>query len=181
MNNQSSDSNTSVVTLKTSMGDIKLELFPEKAPETVKNFLQYVNDGHYDHTIFHRVIDGFMIQGGGFSPNLSEKRTRESIKNEAHNGLLNTRGTIAMARTQEVHSATSQFFINVVDNAFLDHKGNSPQEYGYCVFGKVVDGMDIVDKIKGVETQTHGPYSDLPCTPIEIVSAKINTGASNCY
>lgn len=167
------DTNSSSVLIKTTLGDIELELYPEKAPETVENFLKYVKNGHYNHTIFHRVIDGFMIQGGGFSPNLEQKKTSSPIKNEAHNGLRNIRGTIAMARTQDIHSATAQFFINVADNAFLDYRGDSIHEYGYCVFGKVISGMEVVDKIKAVPTQTKGPYSDLPSSPIEIVEAKI--------
>lgn len=159
-----------VVVMKTSMGDIKIELYPDKAPLTVQNFLQYVKNGHYEHTIFHRVIDNFMIQGGGFTANMSQKTTLPAIKNEAGNGLKNTRGTIAMARTQEVNSATAQFFINVSDNTFLNHRGENPAEYGYCVFGKVIEGMDVVDKIKGVDTTAQGPYRDIPVKPIEIIS-----------
>ena len=173
MNNQESTNESPIVILRTTLGDIKLELNQKKAPETVKNFLQYVEDGHYNNTIFHRVISGFMVQGGGFTSKLEQKPTRKSIENEASNGLLNIRGTVAMARTQDVHSATAQFFINVVENSFLDYRGDKPQEYGYCVFGKVIEGLDIVDKIKEVETQTQGPYSDLPVKPIEILQAKL--------
>ncbi len=159
-----------VVLMKTSMGDIKIELYPDKAPITVQNFLEYVKKGHYDHTIFHRVIDNFMIQGGGFTANLTQKPTLPAIKNEAGNGLKNTRGTVSMARTQEVNSATAQFFINVSDNTFLNYKSENPQEYGYCVFGKVIEGMDVVDKIKSVDTTAQGPYRDIPVKPIEIIS-----------
>jgi peptidyl-prolyl cis-trans isomerase B (cyclophilin B) len=133
------------------MGNIKVELYPDKAPGTVKNFLEYVDDKFYDGTIYHRVIANFMIQGGGMEPGLREKKTKAPIKNEAANGLSNTRGTIAMARTSEPDSATSQFYINVKDNTFLD-KSNDPNKIGYCVFGKVIDGMDVVDKIKMVKT-----------------------------
>ena len=162
-----------IVLLKTTMGDIKLELYSQKAPETVQNFLQYVKEGHYDKTVFHRVIDGFMVQGGGFTSNLTQKKTRPGIINEAGNGLLNKRGSVAMARTQDVNSATAQFFINVADNSFLDHRGKTPHEFGYCVFGQVIEGMDVVEKIKKVETQTRGPYSDVPATPIEITAAEV--------
>jgi cyclophilin family peptidyl-prolyl cis-trans isomerase len=161
-----------VVIITTNLGSIKLELYPDKAPLTVENFLKYVEEGYYKNTIFHRVIDGFMVQGGGFTPNLKQKETGETIKNEAHNGLSNKRGTIAMARTSEIHSATAQFFINVTDNLFLDYRGNSPHEYGYCVFGSVTEGMDIVDKIKGVDTHNQGPFKDLPVTPIEITNVE---------
>lgn len=160
------------VELKTSKGDIIIELYQNEAPKTVKNFLQYVNDGFYDGTIFHRVIRGFMIQGGGFIPGMQEKLTLSPIKNEAGNGLSNTRGTIAMARTQDVDSATSQFFINSVDNLFLDHKDNSPRGFGYCVFGKVVEGMNVVDSISGVTTHTSGHFSDVPEEDVIIISAK---------
>lgn len=172
MTTEKNKKTTSVVLIKTSAGDIKLELYPEKAPITVENFLQYVNEGHYDNTIFHRVIDGFMIQGGGFTADLKQKSTRPAIKNEASNGIGNKRGTIAMARTQDVDSATAQFFINVADNAFLDFRSESPHEYGYCVFGHVTEGMDVVDKIKATETQTRGSYSDLPVKPIEILKTE---------
>ena len=149
-------------TMETSMGTITLELNDEKAPETVKNFETYACDGHYDGTIFHRVIDGFMIQGGGFTKSMDQKPTREPIRNEAMNGLKNARGTIAMARTMVVDSATSQFFINLVDNDFLDFQAPTPQGFGYAVFGKVVDGMDVVDKIAKVRTGNAGPYQNVP-------------------
>lgn len=161
-----------VVVMKTSMGDIEIELYPESAPVTVNNFLAYVDKGFYDGTIFHRVISNFMIQGGGMIPGLLEKKTAAPIKNEAGNGLSNLRGTIAMARTQDVNSATSQFFINVVDNRFLDYKNATPAEYGYCVFGKVVRGMDVVDKIKAVATGRRGYYDDVPVNDVVIISVK---------
>lgn len=157
------------VLVKTNLGEIKIELYEDKAPATVKNFLKYAEDGHYKNTIFHRVIDGFMIQGGGLTKDLKQKFNRPPIENEAHNGLQNKRGTIAMARTSDVNSATSQFFINVVDNSFLDFKAKNPQGYGYCVFGKVVEGMDIVDKMRGVETESRGHYQDVPVKTIEIL------------
>ena len=160
------------VLIKTTLGDIKVELYPEKAPLTVQNFLDYVNDGHYNNTIYHRVIDGFMIQGGGFDKDFEQKPTKKPIKNEADNGLKNERGTLAMARTSEVNSASSQFFINVVNNDFLDFKSKAPHEYGYCVFGKVIDGMDVVDKMRKVKTGTKGPHRDVPMENIEILSAK---------
>ena len=150
------------VTMETSMGTITLELDDAKAPETVANFVQYAKDGHYDGTIFHRVIDGFMIQGGGFTRDMNQKETREPIRNEAMNGLKNLRGTIAMARTMVVDSATSQFFINLVDNAFLDFQNPTPQGFGYAVFGKVVDGMDVVDQIAKVKTGFSGPHQNVP-------------------
>ena len=150
------------VTMETSMGTITLELDDAKAPVTVANFVQYAKDGHYDGTIFHRVIDGFMIQGGGFTKDMNQKETREPIRNEAMNGLKNLRGTIAMARTMVVDSATSQFFINLVDNAFLDFQNPTPQGFGYAVFGKVVDGMDVVDQIAKVKTGFSGPHQNVP-------------------
>ena len=165
-----------VVVIDTSMGKITLELEPAKAPITVQNFLTYVRAGFYDGTIFHRVIPGFMIQGGGFTSDLQEKPTRAPIKNEAANGLANKRGTIAMARTQEVDSATSQFFINVVDNAMLDHTSDAPQEFGYAVFGTVTQGMDVVDKIVAVPTATQGPNENVPVTPVVIKSIKEASG-----
>lgn len=158
-----------VVIIKTSKGDIKVELFQDKAPATVKNFLQYVDDKHYSGTIFHRVIDGFMVQGGGFTKDFSQKPNRAPIKNEASNGLKNEKGTLAMARTSDVDSATSQFFINIADNVFLDHKSPTPQGFGYCVFGKVTEGMDVVDKIRGVKTTTRGPYENVPVEAVEII------------
>ena len=150
------------VTMETSMGTITLELDDAKAPETVANFVRYAKDGHYDGTIFHRVIDGFMIQGGGFTKDMNQKETREPIRNEAMNGLKNLRGTIAMARTMVVDSATSQFFINLVDNAFLDFQNPTPQGFGYAVFGKVIDGMDVVDQIAKVKTGFSGPHQNVP-------------------
>ncbi|HNS80806.1 MAG TPA: peptidylprolyl isomerase [Kiritimatiellia bacterium] len=155
-----------MVVIKTSKGDIKVELNEKKAPVTVKNFLAYVDAGHYDGTIFHRVIDGFMIQGGGFTKDMRQKPTRAPIENEAANGLGNERGTIAMARTSDIHSATSQFFINVVNNAFLNHRDKSAQGYGYCVFGRVAEGMDVVDAIKSVRTAAQ----DVPVETVEIIS-----------
>ena len=150
------------VTMETSMGTITLELDDEKAPATVANFVRYAKDGHYDGTIFHRVIDGFMIQGGGFTKDMNQKETREPIRNEAMNGLKNLRGTIAMARTMVVDSATSQFFINLVDNAFLDFQSPTPQGFGYAVFGKVTDGMEVVDQIAKVKTGFAGPHQNVP-------------------
>lgn len=157
-----------MVVLTTSLGVIKIELNAEKAPISSENFLTYVDDGHYDGTIFHRVIPNFMIQGGGMLPDMSQKPTRDPIKNEADNGLENDRGTIAMARTQVTDSATSQFFINLKDNAALDH---GTQGFGYAVFGKVVEGMDIVDKIAAVPTGRNGPHGDVPTEPVVITSA----------
>ena len=149
-------------TIETSMGSITLELDEVKAPVTVKNFLDYAKAGHYDGTIFHRVIDGFMIQGGGFTKAMDQKPTKAPIKNEAANGLKNARGTIAMARTMIVDSATSQFFINLVDNAFLDFQNPTPQGFGYAVFGKVLDGMEVVDQIAKVTTGFSGPHQNVP-------------------
>ena len=156
--------------IKTSEGDIEVELNEKKAPKTVENFLIYVDDGHYNSTIFHRVIDGFMIQGGGMTKDMKEKATKDPVKNEANNGLKNERGTIVMARTNVVDSATSQFFINLTDNDFLNYKGDHPSQYGYCVFGKVTKGMNVVDKIKGVKTHNKGHYQNVPVEPVEIVS-----------
>ena len=161
---------TDMVIIKTTLGDIKVKLAADKAPLTVANFLAYADAGHYNGTIFHRVIDGFMIQGGGFDAKMNQKPTRAPIKNEAANGLQNKRGTIAMARTAVVDSATSQFFINVKDNGFLDFRAPNPQGFGYCVFGEVVEGMDVVDKIKGVRTGVQAGMSDVPVETIEIVS-----------
>lgn len=158
------------VKLVTSVGNIELELNDKKAPVTTENFLQYVNEGYYNGTTFHRVIPGFMIQGGGFSKDLQQKQTRAPIKNEADNGLRNLRGTISMARTANKDSATSQFFINVADNAFLDH---GQRDFGYAVFGKVVKGMDVVDKISKVKTENVGPYQNVPVEPISIISAEV--------
>lgn len=159
-----------MVIIKTSAGDIKVRLNAEKAPLTVANFLAYADDGHYNGTIFHRVIDGFMIQGGGFDAQMKQKPTKPPVKNEAANGLHNKRGTLAMARTPIVDSATSQFFINVKDNGFLDHRSPDPRGFGYCVFGEVVDGMDVVDQIKGVATGVKAGMPDVPLEPVEILS-----------
>jgi peptidyl-prolyl cis-trans isomerase B (cyclophilin B) len=161
-----------VITLTTSMGRIVLELAQEQAPKTCANFEQYVQAGHYDGTIFHRVIDGFMIQGGGFSPDMAQKATRKPIENEAKNGLSNTMGTIAMARTMQPHSATAQFFINVSDNQFLDHPGQDG--WGYCVFGRVVEGMDVVKRIKAVATTRRAGHQDVPVQEILIEKAEIS-------
>lgn len=161
------------VELRTTMGPIVIELEQEKAPATVANFLQYVKDGHYNGTIFHRVIPGFMIQAGGFTPDMQEKPTRASIKNEASNGLRNTTGTLAMARRPDPHSASAQFFINVSDNAFLDFKAPTAQGYGYTVFGKVVSGMDVVNKIAGVKTAPRPPHDDVPVKPVIIERARV--------
>ena len=162
------------VKLVTDKGDIVLELYPDKAPVTVDNFLQYVKDGHYNGTVFHRVIDGFMIQGGGLDANLREKPTKAPIKNEADNGLKNEPYTIAMARTSDPNSATAQFFINVVDNGFLDYRSPTGQGWGYAVFGKVVDGMDVVDNIRKVPTGPGGPFPrDVPRSPVVIQSASV--------
>jgi peptidyl-prolyl cis-trans isomerase B (cyclophilin B) len=166
-----------VVILHTNYGDITLELDAENAPATVKNFLQYVHDGHYDNTVFHRVIDGFMIQGGGMEPGLKQKPTRAPVANEAVNGLKNKRYTVAMARTNDPHSATSQFFINVGDNDFLDHTSPSAQGWGYCVFGKVVAGQDVVDKIKGVATGNSGFHQNVPKDDVVIVRAEDTAAA----
>lgn len=161
------------VKLHTNHGAITLELDSEKAPETVKNFLDYVTAGHYDNTIFHRVIKGFMIQGGGFEPGMKQKATREPIKNEADNGLKNVTGTIAMARTQAPHSATAQFFINVTDNDFLDFRSPDIQGWGYCVFGRVIDGMDVVNTIRSVRTGSSGFHQDVPVEDVVIERAEI--------
>ena len=161
------------ITLHTNFGDITLELFNDKAPVTAANFLQYCRDGHYNGTIFHRVIGNFMIQGGGYATGFEEKDTRASIKNEANNGLSNKIGTIAMARTQEPHSASAQFFINVADNTFLDFKSESIQGWGYCVFAQVTDGMDIVNKIKAVKTGRYGMHQDVPKEDVVIENVTI--------
>ena len=161
------------VEFQTNQGDFTVELYPEKAPKTVANFLQYVKEGYYENTIFHRVINHFMIQGGGFERDLSEKNTRAAVVNEAGNGLLNQTGTIAMARTADPDSATAQFFVNLIDNQFLDYTGPDPDQIGYCVFGKVTSGMDVVQKIGVTQTNTVGRYSDVPVKPIIIKSAKL--------
>jgi len=162
-----------IVVMETSMGTIEIELYQDKAPITVKNFLKYAEEKFYDGTIFHRVIQNFMIQGGGFTVDMQRKETHDPIKNEATNGLKNERGTIAMARTSVIDSATSQFFINVKDNFFLNHKSDSPDEYGYAVFGKVVKGMDVVDKINSVKTGKKGRYQDVPIEPVVIKSIRL--------
>ncbi|PTD97448.1 peptidylprolyl isomerase [Pseudothauera lacus] len=161
------------VKLHTSLGVITLELDAEKAPVTVENFLAYVKAGHYDNTVFHRVIDGFMIQGGGFEPGMKQKDTGEAIKNEADNGLKNERGTIAMARTQAPHSATAQFFINVADNDFLNYRSPDLQGWGYCVFGRVSEGMEVVDQIRSVKTGSKGFHQDVPVDDVIIERAEL--------
>lgn len=162
------------ITLHTNFGDITLELFHDKAPVTAANFLQYCRDGHYNGTIFHRVIDGFMVQGGGYAAGFDEKETREPIKNEANNGVSNKTGTIAMARTMEPHSASAQFFINVSDNTFLDFKSESMQGWGYCVFGQVSAGMDVVNKIKAVKTGRFGMHQDVPKEDVIIENVTVS-------
>jgi cyclophilin family peptidyl-prolyl cis-trans isomerase len=162
-----------VVEVTTSMGVIKAELYADKAPKTVENFVQYVKDRFYDGTVFHRVIPGFMVQGGGFTPDLEQKKTRDPIANEAQNGLKNVTGTLAMARTPNPHSATAQFFINVADNEFLNFTGPTQQGFGYCVFGRVTQGMDIVNKIVAVPTGSRGPHQNVPLKPIVIKSVRI--------
>ena len=162
-----------MVTLKTNFGDITLELFEDKAPKTVANFISYVEDGFFDNTIFHRVINNFMIQGGGFTPDMDQKDTKAPIENEADNGVANEVGTIAMARTQDPHSATAQFFINVNNNDFLNHSGKSVNGWGYCAFGKVTEGMDVVEKIKAVKTGNHGYHQDVPVEPVIIEKAVV--------
>ena len=164
-----------VVELDTSMGAIVIELNEEKAPKTVENFLNYVKSGQYDGTIFHRIIDGFMIQGGGMDAEMNEKATNAPVENEADNGLKNDAGTIAMARTQDPHSATSQFFVNVKDNDFLNHSGKNMQGWGYTVFGKVTSGMDVIEKMRGVPTGRFGMHADVPKEPVVINSATIIT------
>ena len=161
-----------MIKLHTSHGTITVELFADKAPLTVANFVEYVKAGHYDNTVFHRVIDGFMVQGGGFEPGMKQKPTRATVKNEADNGLKNAIGTVAMARTQDPDSASAQFFINVADNDFLDFRSPTSQGWGYCVFGKVVDGMDVVDKIKGVKTGSKGFHQDVPADDVVIERAE---------
>ena len=162
-----------VVVMETTLGSITIELRPDAAPITVENFLQYANDGFFAGTVFHRVIPNFMIQGGGLLPDLSEKSTRAPIRNEADNGLSNARGTISMARTSVVDSATAQFFINTVDNGGLDHRGTAPRDYGYAVFGRVTAGMDVVDAIAGVTTGRQGPHGDVPVEPVVINSVTV--------
>lgn len=170
--NKKGDKKMTTVIMETSMGTIEIELNGEKAPKTTENFLKYVDSKHYDGTIFHRVIDNFMIQGGGMKEDMSEKKSGEPIKNEANNGLKNEIGTLAMARTNAPHSATAQFFINVSDNTFLNHTGETDRGWGYAVFGKVTSGMDVVNKIKGVATTTKGFHENVPTTAIVIKSVK---------
>jgi len=166
-----------VVLFETSMGNIKVELYPDKAPISVKNFLTYVREGHYDGLVFHRVIRDFMIQGGGFTKEMKETGTKHPpIKNEADNGMKNDRGTVAMARTSVVDSATAQFFINTVNNEFLNHRAKTPQGYGYAVFGKVIEGMDTVDKIRAVPTGSSGMFQDVPKQPVVILKATVVEG-----
>ncbi|MBI2963027.1 MAG: peptidyl-prolyl cis-trans isomerase [Deltaproteobacteria bacterium] len=165
--------NDPIVLMSTSMGDVKIELFQDKAPKTVENFLGYVNDKFYDGTVFHRVIPRFMIQGGGFMPDMKQKPTKAPIKNEAGNGLKNETGTLAMARTPDVDSATAQFFINVKDNDFLNHKDDTIQGFGYCVFGKVIEGLKVVQKIEAVQTDTRGMYEDVPVDAVVIRSMRV--------
>ena len=162
-----------VVVVSTSLGDITLELFKDKAPVSVENFLQYAREGFYEGTIFHRVKADFMIQGGGFTAEMFEKPTRPAIQNEATNGLKNARGTLAMARTRALRSATSQFYVNVVDNRRLDHTGYSPDEFGYAVFGRVLAGMEVVDKIAAVATTSKGEFDDVPETPVLITKVTV--------
>ena len=162
-----------MVKLHTSHGAITLELDATRAPETVKNFLAYVASGHYANTVFHRVIDGFMVQGGGFEPGMKQKPARATVQNEASNGLKNERYTVAMARTADPHSASAQFFINVADNAFLNHKAQSRDGWGYCVFGRVSEGQDVVDRIKGVKTGNRGPHGDVPVEDVILERAEV--------
>jgi len=165
--------NKNMIILHTNHGDITLELETEKAPLTAENFINYVKDGFYDGTVFHRVIDGFMVQGGGFTEDMAQKRCNETIKNEASNGLSNVTGTVAMARTSDPHSATAQFFININDNTFLDFKSESAQGWGYCVFAKVSAGMDVVNKIKAVNTGNNGMHQDVPLEAVIIEKVTI--------
>jgi peptidyl-prolyl cis-trans isomerase B (cyclophilin B) len=162
-----------MIKLNTNHGAITVELFTDKAPITTDNFIQYAKEGFYNGTIFHRVIDNFMVQGGGMEPGLKEKQTRASIKNEADNGLKNSIGTLAMARTPDPDSASSQFFINIKDNDFLNYRSSTPDGWGYCVFGKVVDGMDVVDTIRAVETGNQGMHQDVPVTDVVLESVEI--------
>jgi peptidyl-prolyl cis-trans isomerase B (cyclophilin B) len=162
-----------MINLHTNYGVITLNLFADKAPVTVENFISYVKDGFLDNTIFHRVIDGFMIQGGGFTADMDQKETKAQIKNEANNKVANTKGTVAMARTNDPHSATCQFFINLADNSFLNHSAESSQGWGYCVFGEVTAGMDVVDKIRQVKTGRIAGHSDVPVEPVIIEKAEL--------
>ena len=166
--------NNPVVVMETSLGPLTIELYPEQAPITVENFLAYVNDGFYEGTVFHRVIPDFMIQGGGFTPEMMQKSTRAEIENEAANGLKNERGTLAMARLNTPHSATAQFFINHgSNNTFLDHSGTSPQDFGYAVFGRVTGGLDVLDRMSAVSTGRQGPHENVPTEPIVIGSVVV--------
>ena len=167
--------NQTMLKMSTTLGDIEIELYPEDAPVTVENFINYVESGHFDGLIFHRVIPGFMIQGGGFTSDMQQRETQAPIKNEADNGLKNLVATLSMARTQDPDSATSQFFISLVDNGFLDHTGKTPQGWGYAVFAKVVSGMDVVEKIGAVPTTKVGPYSDVPVEAVVITKVEILT------
>jgi peptidyl-prolyl cis-trans isomerase B (cyclophilin B) len=162
-----------MINLHTNRGVIKIELDRDHAPETTANFEQYAREGYYDGTLFHRVIEGFMIQGGGYERGMRAKKTRPAIRSEANNGLNNRAGTIAMARTSNPHSATAQFFINVADNAFLDHKSETPEGWGYCVFGRVVEGMDVVDRIKAVPTTAKAGHKDVPAEDVVIERALV--------
>ncbi|ATM99707.1 MULTISPECIES: peptidylprolyl isomerase B [Proteus] len=163
-----------MVTFHTNYGDIVINTFADKAPATVENFLDYCKEGFYDNTIFHRVINGFMIQGGGFEPGMNQKATKAPVRNEANNGLANNRGTLAMARTNDPHSATAQFFINVADNDFLNFRAENANGWGYCVFAEVVEGMDVVDKIKAVSTGRSGFHQDVPREDIVIKSVTVS-------
>lgn len=168
-----------MITFRTTMGDLSVELDFDKAPISAANFLQYAKDDFYTGTIFHRVIDGFMVQGGGMDRDMGDKAGRDPIENEADNGLENAIGTLAMARTNEPHSASSQFFINVADNSFLNHSGKTAQGWGYAVFGKVVEGMDVVDRIRAAETGVAGHHRDVPVEPIEITETVVSTAYSD--
>lgn len=173
MGNKNGKEDHIMVKLETTMGNITLELDTEKAPKSSENFLSYVKDGSYDGTIFHRVIDGFMIQGGGFDDQMDQRATKEPVENEAQNGLKNEKYTVAMARTQDPHSATAQFFINIKDNDFLNHTAPTTRGWGYAVFGKVTEGTEVVDAIKGVKTGNVGFHQDVPLEPIKIIKATI--------
>ena len=165
--------NQAMLKMSTTLGEIEIELYPEAAPASVRNFIDYVESGHFDNLIFHRVIPGFMIQGGGFTGDMQQRPTQSPIKNEADNGLKNLKGTLSMARTSVPDSATSQFFINLVDNAFLDHTAKTPQGWGYAVFAKVVSGMDVVEKIGAVPTGSVGGHGDVPTEPVVIIKAEM--------
>ncbi|WP_054649926.1 peptidylprolyl isomerase [Salidesulfovibrio brasiliensis] len=160
-----------MIKFETTMGEFTMELYADKAPKTVENFLEYVREGFYDGTIFHRVIDGFMVQGGGFTPDMAQKPTKDPVENEADNGVKNEMYTVSMARTMEPHSATAQFFVNVADNSFLDFRAKNPQGWGYCVFGKVVEGTDVIDKMRKAETGNFGFHENVPSESIVIEKA----------